>query len=248
MGRSWFFLFLFVFFAPAAALQIVEFCPDPYLAGDMDEYIILSGSGNLDGLLVSDGEGGFRFPPGSTIDGQITIARNGPAFAETHGVDPDFEWYDYSPVVPDVVRGGTFQLANTGDQLRLFDHGTLVQELIWPGDFSLRQGQVHYTENGTWDPRILMLGQSRFVSEEFVAVDGVVFASPDCSLTVYEDTIGSAEKEIRANVYEFSSPVMVRSLVEACKRGVAVTVLLEGGPVGGISDEEKGAVAELRRV
>lgn len=247
MGRSWVFLFLLVFFAPAAALQVVEFCPDPYLAGDMDEYIILSGSGNLDGVLISDGEGGFRFPPGSTIEGQITIARSGPAFAETHGGDPDFEWYDYSPAVPDVIRGGTFQLANTGDQLQLYDHGNLVQELTWPGDFSLRQGQVHYSENGTWDSRILMLGQSRFVSEEFAAVDGVVFASPDCSLTVYEDAIGSAEKEIRANVYEFSSPVMVRSLVEACKRGVAVTVLLEGGPVGGISDEEKGAIAELRR-
>jgi phosphatidylserine/phosphatidylglycerophosphate/cardiolipin synthase-like enzyme len=39
---------------------------------------------------------------------------------------------------------------------------------------------------------------------------------------------------------------MARSLVEASRRGVDVTVLLEGGPVGGISDEEKEAVAALR--
>ena len=80
MRRSWFFLFLLVFSMPVNAVQIVEFCPDPYLAGDMDEYIVLSGSGNLDGVLVSDGEGGFRFPQGSTIEGQITIARSGLAF------------------------------------------------------------------------------------------------------------------------------------------------------------------------
>ena len=247
MRRSWFFLFLLVFSMPVNAVQIVEFCPDPYLAGDMDEYIVLSGSGSLDGVLVSDGEGGFRFPQGSTIEGQITIARSGLAFQETHNCSPSFEWYDYSPVVPDVIRGGTFQLANTGDQLRLYDRGTLVQELIWPRDFSARQGQVHYYENGIWDRRILMLGQSRFVSEEFIAVDGVVFASPDCSLTVYEDTVGSAKREIRANVYEFSSPAMASALMDASSRGVEVTVLLEGGPVGGISDEEKGIVAELSR-
>jgi cardiolipin synthase A/B len=247
MRRSWFFLSLLLFLTPVNAVQIVEFCPDPYLSGDMDEYIVLSGSGSLDWVIVSDGEGGFRFPQGSMIASQITIARSGPAYAETHGRNPDYEWYDYSPAVPDVIRGGTFQLANTGDQLRVYDHGTLVQELTWPGNFCTRQGQVHYSDSGIWDRRILMLGQSRFVSEEFSAIDGVVFVSPDCSLAVYEDIVGSAEKEIRANVYEFSSPAMVQSLVNASRRGVEITVLLEGGPVGGISDEEKGAVAELRR-
>jgi phosphatidylserine/phosphatidylglycerophosphate/cardiolipin synthase-like enzyme len=247
MHRVWLFLSLLLFITPTTAVQIVEFCPDPYLYGDADEYIILSGSGSLDGVLVSDGEGGFRFPEGSTIESQITIARSGPAFTETHGYTPGYEWYDYSTAVPDVVRGGTFQMANTGDQLQLFDHGTLVQELVWPRDVSSRQGQIHYLENGTWDRRILMLGQSRFLSEEFNSVDGVVFASPDCSFKVYEDIVGSAKREIRANVYEFSSPAMASSLVDACQRGVEVTVLLEGGPVGGISEEEKGAVTELRR-
>jgi phosphatidylserine/phosphatidylglycerophosphate/cardiolipin synthase-like enzyme len=247
MPRHWFFLFLLIFFTPASGVQIVEFCPDPYLAGDADEYIILSGSGSLDGVVVSDGEGGFRFPEGTIIEGQVTIARSGPAFMDTHGYPPNFEWYDYSPAVPDVVRSGTFQLANTGDELRLYDQGTLVQELVWPRDFSSRQGQVHYSENDIWDQRILILGQSRFVSEEFISVDGVAFAAPDCSLAVYEDIVRSADSEIWANVYEFSSPAMAQPLIEAFQRGVRVTVLLEGGPVGGISNEEKGIIAELCR-
>lgn len=247
MRGSLFFIFLLILCIPVHAIQIVEFCPDPYLDGDPDEYIILSGTGSLDGVVVSDGEGGFRFPDGSMIEGEIAIARNSRAYQVTHGRDPDYEWYDYSASVPDVVRSGTFQLANTGDQLRLYVRGNLVQELTWPGDLSARQGQVHYSDDDFWDQRILMLGQSRFTSQEFFSVDGVAFAAPDCSLSVYEDSVRSAREEILVNVYEFSSPVMAQSLIDAGKRGVAVTVLLEGGPVGGISDEEKWTVAELSK-
>jgi len=242
-----FFFFLFILCIPVHALQIVEFCPDPYLDGDTDEYIILSGTGSLDGIVVSDGEGGFRFPDGSLIEGEITIARNSRAYQVTHGCDPDYEWYDYSASVPDVVRSGTFQLANTGDQLQLYERGDLVQEVTWPGDLSTRQGQVHYSDDDFWDQRILLLGQSRFTSQDFVSVDGIAFAAPDCSLTVYEETVRSAREEILANVYELSSPVMAQCLIDAGRRGVAVTVLLEGGPVGGISDEEKWAVEELSK-
>ena len=147
MRGSLFFIFLLILCIPVHAIQIVEFCPDPYLDGDPDEYIILSGTGSLDGVVVSDGEGGFRFPDGSMIEGEIAIARNSRAYQVTHGCDPDYEWYDYSASVPDVVRSGTFQLANTADQLRLYVRGNLVQELTWPGDLSARQGQVHYSEN-----------------------------------------------------------------------------------------------------
>ncbi len=45
-----------------AAVRIAEFCPDPYLHDDADEYIVLSGIGALDGITVSNGNGGFRFP------------------------------------------------------------------------------------------------------------------------------------------------------------------------------------------
>ena len=82
------------------AVMITEFCPDPYLHDDMDEYLVLSGNGSLDGLTVSDGRGGFRFPSGTRINGTLTIARSGPAFLQSHGNLPDFEWLDYSTVVP----------------------------------------------------------------------------------------------------------------------------------------------------
>jgi hypothetical protein len=52
----------------AGGVRIVEFCPDPYQAGDPDEYLVIEGSGMLDGFVLSDGEGGTgsRREPRST--------------------------------------------------------------------------------------------------------------------------------------------------------------------------------------
>ena len=46
-------------------------------------------------------------------------------------------------------------------------------------------------------------------------------------------------KSLLVNVYEFTSPEMAASLCRAHSRGVNVTVLLEAGPVGGVSNEEQ---------
>jgi hypothetical protein len=166
MRRLGFFLFLLLI-TPSVALQIVEFCPDPYLTGDPDEYLVLEGTGILDGVMISDGEGGFRFPAGSVISGRLVIARNGAAYTTTHGTPPDYEWYDYSPTVPDVIRSGNLQLSNTGDQLTFYEQGSRTQEIVWPRDVTTRQGQVHFLEEGIWDPRVLIIGQSRFTPAIF---------------------------------------------------------------------------------
>lgn len=245
MRRLVFLLILLLIF-PSAAVRIVEFCPDPYLTSDPDEYLVLEGTGTLDGVTISDGEGGFRFPAGSVVSGRLVIARNGAAYTTTHGTPPSYEWYDYSPGVPDVIRSGNLQLANTGDQLMLYEQGSCTQEIVWPRDVAARQGQVHFLEDGIWDPRVLMIGQSRFTPAIFYGVDGIAFTAPDCSLALYEETVASARDHILVNVYEFTSPRMSRALVDARERGVDVSVLLEGGPVGGIGEDEKGAISILK--
>jgi hypothetical protein len=111
----------------ASAIQITEFCPDPYLPEDPDEYLVIEGNGRLDGIIISDGEGGFRFPGGSEITGRTIISRNGKAYSRTHGHPPDFEWYDTSPEIPDVIRAGSLQLSNTRDQLRIYQDNLLIQ-------------------------------------------------------------------------------------------------------------------------
>jgi len=238
-------LLLFFMVWNASAFQIVEFCPDPYLPNDPDEYIVLEGHGNTDGLIITDGEGGFRFPPGTTLGGRTTIARNGGAFYQTHGYYPDFEWEGSHVSVPDVSRNGRLQLSNSHDEIQLIRHATILQEIAWPEDIHPREGQVHFLEGNEWDSRILLLGQSRFCEAEFYDISGTAFVSPDSSYPVFEEAVHRAEESILLNVYEFTSMKMADLLVSAGKRGVNITVLLEGGPVGGIPPQERSVIRRL---
>lgn len=240
-------LFLVMCTGTASPVMITEFCPDPYLHDDMDEYIVLSGSGVLDGYSVSDGRGGFRFPPGTQIQGTLTVARSGPAFFTSHGVWPDFEWVDHSPDVPDVISGNALRLANNRDMVLLYHNGELVQNVSWPEDVRAREGQVHYQKDGAWDPRPLMLGQSRFGPATFSGVNIKTFVSPDSSGEALAAAIEGAQEEILLNGYEFSGPEITRALISAKERGVDVVVLVEGGPVGGISAEENAALWSLNQ-
>jgi cardiolipin synthase A/B len=236
----------FILVVPAGAIvRITEFCPDPYLHDDADEYMVLSGEGLLDGITVTDGSGGFRFPPGTLLDGRLTIARNGTAFAEGHGGFPDFEWMNTSAAVPDVINNRSLRMTNAEDSLMMYENGQLVQTVAWPGDVTPREGQIHYLEDDTWDPRILMLGQSRFLPAVWRNVTVTAFVAPDSADGVYEAAIGNASREILVNVYEFSSPSMADALSRARSRGVDVQVLVEGGPVGGIGPEEQAALRAL---
>jgi cardiolipin synthase len=240
-------LFLVCVVHAGAIIQLVEFCPDPYLNNDADEYLILSGTGLLDNITISDNHGGFRFPPGTTINGSLTVARSAPAFEQSLGRHPDFEWLDYSADVPNVINGDPLRLANNGDELVLYEKGVALQKVSWPKDVKPREGQVHYLENGIWDRRVLMMGQSRFTSGVFRNVSVTTFVSPDCSNEVFMETINRASGTIFVNMYEFSSPSLGASLVSAKARGVDVRVLIEGGPVGGISLPEKSLTWTINR-
>jgi len=227
-------------------VTIAEFCQDPYLPDDRDEYLCLEGHGQLDGIVVTDGEGGFRFPEGTTIHGTIVVARDAAAYRSSHGAYPDFEWEGSAPEVPDVVRTGRFQLANDHDQLEVYSGSVCLQKVEWPGMVTTRQGQVHYLANGSWDERVRMLGQSRFEPAVFYGASGIAFVSPDCSREVFSEAVAGAGQEILVSVYEITSPVLAGYLEEAYQRGVNVEVLVEGGPVGGIPVEEHAVLTRLR--
>jgi len=239
------FLSLLYIMNACAAFQIVEFCPDPHSFEDADEYLVLSGTGSLDGVRISDGESGFRFPPGTKTNGLLSVARSGPAYKQSHGVYPDFEWLDYSELVPNVINGDPLRLANSKDDLLLYENGILVQKVTWPEDVKPREGQIHYLENGVWDPRPLMMGQSRLSEAVFRNVSIITFVSPDCSSDIFSYAVNQTSDELLLNVYEFSSPLIINDLVAAHARGVDIEIILEGGPVGGISPEGNEAIRKL---
>jgi cardiolipin synthase len=240
-------MIFFVLFSSGvcAGATIIEFCPDTYLSGDSDEYVVIdTGDSPIGDLMVSDGEGGFRFSPESAR-GRVTVALNGSAFELIHRTLPDFEVFNSSPTIPDVISGGTFRLANERDELLLYQNGRLIQEVRWPEDLKPREGQVHYYQDSRWDQRVLLIGQSRLHSAEFSGVSGVAAVSPDCATGLLITTINLAKSELLVNVYEFTDTTIADALCRAAERGVNITVLLEGGPVGGISSSEFGVISRL---
>jgi cardiolipin synthase len=228
-----------------SALQITEFCPDTYLKGEDDEYFILEGTGSLAGVIVRDGEGAIRFPEEASINSPLVVARNGEAYRTVHGFSPDYEIFDSSAEIPDIIRSGDLRMANAADELILARGGGVLQQIAWPEDVCCREGQVHFLEDGAWDPRPLLIGQSRFCPVTFENVTVVAFVSPDCARDVLEETLAGAVSSIRLNIYEFTDPGIAGMLENARLRGVAVTILLEGGPVGGISGEEERLARKL---
>lgn len=238
---------LFIPLAATAGITITAFCPDPYLPYDPDEFIVLSGSGSLDGWTIKDKRGVLSFPPGTRIDGDLVIARKADAYKITHGTYPDFEWEYSTPDVPDMDRSGRFNLANPEDEIRLYYHDELRFEIAWPRDVKPRRGQIHRIVDGVWNPRPFMIGQSDFSPILVEDVSVTLFVSPDSAYEVFEQAITSAERSIEMSVYEFTHPGIAGLLEDAHNRGVTVRILLEGIPVGGISPDQAHLLTGLNR-
>lgn len=231
--------------APAiSAYSLAEVCPDTWLSGEADEFFALSGTGPLEYVAVTDREGTAAFPSGSSGDGRVVVARNGSAYASVHGTLPDFELQEAS-AAPDMITTRDLRLGNERDELILLEHGAETDRVAWPGDVECRQGQVHYRESGVWDPRVLMIGQSRFEPVTIANISGTAFVAPDCSADVLADLVASAATSVLLNAYELTDPVLADALVACRERDVAVTVLAQGGPVGGIPSGEWPIIGRL---
>ncbi|NLX49469.1 MAG: phospholipase [Methanospirillum sp.] len=228
----------------ASAYVLAEVCPDTWIPGDDDEFFVLEGTAPLGSVSVTDGEGTARFPPGAAGDGRVVVALNGSAYALVHGELPDFELLPSSPA-PEMLREGELRLGNRGDGLTVLVGGRVTDWVEWPGDVVMRRGQVHYREEGRWDPRVLMIGQSRFDPLTATNVSGTVFLSPDCGSGVLADLVARASGSVLLGVYELTDPVLADALVSARDRGVSVTVLAQGSPVGGIPSGEWAVLPRL---
>ncbi len=65
-----------------------------------------------------------------------------------------------------------------------------------------------------------------------------VAIAPDNAYRVISDVIGSARQSIVMELHTFDNLGLLDVVTHTIARGVSVTVLLEGGPVGGIPDQE----------
>jgi phosphatidylserine/phosphatidylglycerophosphate/cardiolipin synthase-like enzyme len=90
------------------------------------------------------------------------------------------------------------------------------------------------------DHRVWDVGASHFLAASFTAeTTALAAAVPDNNYQAFVDALDGAKSSLLINVYEFTNTYLAEKIVDALGRGVSVTVLLEGGPVGGISDQER---------
>ncbi|HJW84993.1 MAG TPA: lamin tail domain-containing protein, partial [Anaerolineae bacterium] len=75
-----------------------------------------------------------------------------------------------------------------------------------------------------------------------------VAVAPDNAYRVISDLLGSARESIRLEIYSFENLGLLEVLTRTMQaRGVSVTALLEGDPVGGVTDQQLWVCQHLQR-
>jgi cardiolipin synthase len=227
-----------------AHLEISSFYPYPRHG---DEFVEIKNTGkedaDLSGYYITDGEGFLYFPAGTVIkaNSSLYITQNRSGFVGEMGFSPNMVYSDcYTP-------NSYPQLANSGDELYLCNPSgkTIFSVSYGDGDGlgPAKMGYI-YRYDGSWE--MVRAGRSSFsVFRANYSGNMSVFSSPDSSLKAVVNEINEAKHEILINTYEFTSQEIAQALLKAISRGVDVRILIEGGPVGGVPDEEMGVLDAL---
>lgn len=252
----------FVFPSDNLNLLITEIYPNSATKNELDEYLAITNSGarsiNIAGWSITDDEGTLTFSSFAIAPGQtIYVTRTASAFANTTNISPDFEYYsDSDPEVNQMQKEGkAFVLRNSGDEVILQDkHGRCVDVVIYGDSSYNREGwqgkPLKKPREGLFFKRIqdtnrcddwvlLPIGTSYHAPEK-ISISGEVtaFVSPDCSYSILQREIDNASGSLYINLYQFENPYLMDLVLNAIDREVAVKLLLEAKPVGGIKDEE----------
>lgn len=223
---------------------------------------------NIEDWSITDNEGTIIFPPFDVAPDQtVYVTRNASAFVAQRStvarkdIVPDFEYgSDSDPKVNQLQTvGRAFVLRNTGDEVILQDKSgrevdaVIYAETSYEGDGwrdapleKPREGMI-FIRKGVRDTNqcddwlVLPFGASYHAPEKFFCSGdaATAFVSPDCSFSVLQRELNTATSSLYINLYQFDNPYLMDILVDAMDRGVDVQLLLEGSPVGGITDEER---------
>ncbi|WP_049987034.1 phospholipase D-like domain-containing protein [Halobellus rufus] len=191
--------------------RIVAVFPDPVAEGDAGEHVVVDAAG-APNLTLSDGETTVSVPP----DDVVALSATPNATREL--VD-----------VP-VAEAGLY-LSNAGETLELRRDGAVVDRLEYE---RANEGERLNASTGEWTPRGLT---PRPVVATGPAT-ATAFVLPDAP-GVPTETLERADERVLLAGYTFTSVRATDSLVDAADRGVRVRVLLEGGPVGGMTTAQR---------
>lgn len=199
--------------------------PNPVAHGDSGEFVTIrfGAPTNTTGWTLTDGKTTARLP-NRTTEGTVAVA-----VQPTHARNRT----DH-PVVP---LAGRLRLANGGDRLELRSDDDVISRARYR---RAPESEYRDFDAGTWRP----IGATAY---EPVRTDGgaaTAFVLPDAPDVTVEE-LESADERIFVGGYTFTSERIATALIDAVGDGVEVSVLLDGAPVGGMSDRQARTLDEL---
>jgi len=245
--------------AESDAPEIVAVYPNPLAHGDAGEYVALSvpPGTNLTTLSLDDGEGRVGLPNGAA-GGRVVVTGNRSALpAAIEGRV--------------VVLDEPLALANAGERIVLRRDNRTVDRVVYEDapeaeigrpagggtQSGGRDGRAD-TEGGSgvggqadgegetsdaalvWRP----VGATEFDPLAAGPVAGRAFVLPDAP-DVPASVLRSADRRILLAGYTLASERVADALVDARRRGVRVEVLVDGGPVGGLTNRSAAVLDRL---
>jgi len=250
----------------ALHVLITEICPDPY-GSDECEYVALTNplpyAVRLEGWQLCDLHSTVKLP-------EIALQPS-----QTVYLVKNVSTLDVTALKTSL---GAVTLNNDGDAISLLDdkgrlidtvaYGTVPSDIRgWSGEplrtqegivLRRKSGNEGWKDSDSWKDWFPVAFEHRdrtaFNVKTFSFFGCVTaFVSPDCSFEVVSSEIENCSNVVFLNVYEFESFPLAELLVRAIERNVTVKVLLEGSPVGGLSDDTltiariiKGSGGEVR--
>jgi phosphatidylserine/phosphatidylglycerophosphate/cardiolipin synthase-like enzyme len=213
------------------------------------EFISLTNHGapiDVKSWRLSDGEGSATFNTSFIIPtgGSVTWSAPGSFFRELYP-----EEACVSNDASEVIRKGSLKLADAGDQVYLFDANGTMMDLVcygnvepqepWTGPPAvLKKGSVMVRSGPGKGPEswgTVVPGLFSVTAPSF-PVEVVPLLYPDDALPELVRQIDGSRESIELACYLMENWTLARHLAGASARGLNVTVLLEGRPVGGVSD------------
>ncbi|WP_438267067.1 phospholipase D-like domain-containing protein [Haladaptatus salinisoli] len=210
--------------------KIVAVYPNPVADEDAGEFVVVSfpRRTNLSGWRISDGENAVELP-NETVSGRI-------AFSTAPNLTENLTSLRALPIAG-------LSLANSGETVVLRRNGagdrrTATVDSVAYADAP--EGERWRPNGSEWRP----LGATERPIVRTDAATVRAFVLPD-DPTVPVETLRSADDRILLAGYSFTSRRVARTLVAAANRGVAVRVLVDDAPVGGISRREAAVLDAL---
>jgi len=215
----------------AGGAEFLRVVPNPVADEDRGEAVTLSvpPGTDLGRFALDDGEDRLALP-NRTVGGRVTLTAAPRAVANrtANGTsDPGT-----------VVAVDLPALANGGEELRLLVDDVTVDSVTYR---DAPEGEAYRPGTGAFHP----IGATRFPVRTTGGGPATAFVLPD-SPGPPVATLRAADDRLLLAGYTLTSERVVDTLVAAARRGVRVRVLVDGGPVGGISRAEARALDRLR--